>query len=382
MITETAVAERITVIDPTVATSACAVSLRGVTKSYGERTAVRELNLDIASGEFFSLLGPSGCGKTTTLRMIGGFVDPSYGEVSLHGKDVTDLPPNRRDVNTVFQSYALFDHLSVWENVAFGLRRRRVGKAEMTRRVGEMLELVQLTGRDKDKPSALSGGQRQRVALARALVNRPSVLLLDEPLAALDLKLRKAMQVELKRIQREVGITFVFVTHDQDEALTMSDRIAVMSEGKVHQCGTPEDIYERPATRFVAEFIGTANLMSGSYTGTGITLPGGVPLHTGRLDGCVDRRRSGDRRAAGEDVALRPHAGHGADRRHPQGHRLRRGHHDVSIRNRAWCRGFGARAEPALRPHRGALGRRRTRPHRLACQAQPRPADLNQELSQ
>ncbi len=281
MTTKTAVAERITVIDPTVATSACAVSLRRVTKSYGERTAVRELNLDIASGEFFSLLGPSGCGKTTTLRMIGGFVDPSYGEVSLHGKDVTDLPPNRRDVNTVFQSYALFDHLSVWENVAFGLRRRRVGKAEMTRRVGEMLELVQLTGRDKDKPSALSGGQRQRVALARALVNRPSVLLLDEPLAALDLKLRKAMQVELKRIQREVGITFVFVTHDQDEALTMSDRIAVMSEGRVHQCGTPEDIYERPATRFVAEFIGTANLMSGSYTGTGIELPGGVPLHTG-----------------------------------------------------------------------------------------------------
>ena len=286
MITETAVAERITVIDPTVATSACAVSLRRVTKSYGERTAVRELNLDIASGEFFSLLGPSGCGKTTTLRMVGGFVDPSYGEVSLHGKDVTDLPPNRRDVNTVFQSYALFDHLSVWENVAFGLRRRRVGKTEMTRRVGEMLELVQLTGRDKDKPSALSGGQRQRVALARALVNRPSVLLLDEPLAALDLKLRKAMQVELKRIQREVGITFVFVTHDQEEALTMSDRIAVMSEGKVHQCGTPEDIYERPATRFVAEFIGTANLMSGSYTGTGIELPGGVPLYTGRLDGC------------------------------------------------------------------------------------------------
>jgi spermidine/putrescine transport system ATP-binding protein len=184
MITETAVAERITVIDPTVATSACAVSLRRVTKSYGERTAVRELNLDIASGEFFSLLGPSGCGKTTTLRMVGGFVDPSYGEVSLHGKDVTDLPPNRRDVNTVFQSYALFDHLSVWENVAFGLRRRRVGKTEMTRRVGEILELVQLTGRDKDKPSALSGGQRQRVALARALVNRPSVLLLDEPLAA------------------------------------------------------------------------------------------------------------------------------------------------------------------------------------------------------
>ena len=248
---------------------------------------VRDLNLDIASGEFFSLLGPSGCGKTTTLRMIGGFVDPTHGEVFLDGRDVTDLPPNRRDVNTVFQSYALFDHLSIWDNVAFGLRRRKVAKSEMTRRVGEMLELVQLTGRDKDKPSALSGGQRQRVALARALVNRPAVLLLDEPLAALDLKLRKAMQVELKRIQREVGITFVFVTHDQDEALTMSDRIAVMSGGAVQQCGTPEDIYERPANRCVAEFIGTANLMTGTYAGDGISLPGDVPLRTGPLHGCA-----------------------------------------------------------------------------------------------
>ena len=264
-----------------------AVSLRGITKSYGATTVVHDLDLDIAAGEFFSLLGPSGCGKTTTLRMIGGFVDPTHGEVSLQGVDVTDLPPNRRDVNTVFQSYALFDHLSIWENVAFGLRRRHVGKAEMKRRVGEMLELVQLTGRDGDKPGALSGGQRQRVALARALVNRPAVLLLDEPLAALDLKLRKAMQVELKRIQREVGITFVFVTHDQEEALTMSDRIAVMSGGTVQQCGTPEDVYERPATRCVAEFIGTANLMTGTYAGAGLTLPGGVALNTGRLDGCA-----------------------------------------------------------------------------------------------
>jgi spermidine/putrescine transport system ATP-binding protein len=254
-----------------------AVSLRGITKSYGATPVVHDLDLDIATGEFFSLLGPSGCGKTTTLRMIGGFVDPTHGEVSLRGVDVTDLPPNRRDVNTVFQSYALFDHLSIWENVAFGLRRRHVGKAEMKRRVGEMLELVQLTGRDGDKPGALSGGQRQRVALARALVNRPAVLLLDEPLAAL----------ELKRIQREVGITFVFVTHDQEEALTMSDRIAVMSGGTVQQCGTPEDVYERPATRCVAEFIGTANLMTGTYAGAGLTLPGGVALNTGRLDGCA-----------------------------------------------------------------------------------------------
>ncbi len=286
MSTPTSTLTAIETIDRSVATAPCAVSLRNITKSYGDSAVVRDLNLDIAAGEFFSLLGPSGCGKTTTLRMIGGFADPTHGEVSLHGNDVTDLPPNRRDVNTVFQSYALFEHLSIWENVAFGLRRRKVAKSEMKRRVGEMLELVQLTGRDKDKPSALSGGQRQRVALARALVNRPSVLLLDEPLAALDLKLRKAMQVELKRIQREVGITFVFVTHDQEEALTMSDRIAVMSAGTVHQCGTPEDIYERPATRCVAEFIGTANLMSGTYAGSGITLPGGVDLPTGALDGC------------------------------------------------------------------------------------------------
>jgi len=287
MSTTSATLTRIDAIDPSIATVDAAVSLRDISKAYGDSTVVRDLNLDIAAGEFFSLLGSSGCGKTTTLRMIGGFVDPTRGVVSLHGKDVTDLPPNRRDVNTVFQSYALFEHLSIWDNVAFGLRRRKVAKAEMTRRVGEMLELVQLTGRDKDKPNALSGGQRQRVALARALVNRPSVLLLDEPLAALDLKLRKAMQVELKRIQREVGITFVFVTHDQEEALTMSDRIAVMSAGAVQQCGTPEDIYERPATRCVAEFIGTANLMTGSYTGTGLTLPGGVVLRTGALEGCA-----------------------------------------------------------------------------------------------
>ena len=294
MFTPTSTLTPIETIDRSAATAACAVSLREVSKSYGDSTVVRDLSLDIAAGEFFSLLGPSGCGKTTTLRMIGGFVDPTQGEVLLHGKEVTNLPPNRRDVNTVFQSYALFDHLSIWENVAFGLRRRKVAKAEIKRRVGEMLELVQLTGRDKDKPSALSGGQRQRVALARALVNRPAVLLLDEPLAALDLKLRKAMQVELKRIQREVGITFVFVTHDQEEALTMSDRIAVMSGGKVHQCGTPEDIYERPATRCVAEFIGTANLMTGTYVGTGITLAGGVPVHTGPVRGC----------AVGDEVAI------------------------------------------------------------------------------
>jgi spermidine/putrescine transport system ATP-binding protein len=264
-----------------------AVTLAGISKAYGPVEVVRDLDLAVDGGEFFSLLGPSGCGKTTTLRMIGGFVDPTRGSVALHGKDVTDRPPHRRDVNTVFQSYALFEHLSVWDNVAFGLRRRKTPKPEMVRRVGEMLELVQLTGRDRDKPRALSGGQRQRVALARALVNRPSVLLLDEPLGALDLKLRRAMQVELKRIQREVGITFVFVTHDQDEALTMSDRIAVMSDGVLHQCGTPEDIYERPATRFVASFIGTANLMSGVYRDETLTLAGDVRLPVGRLPGVL-----------------------------------------------------------------------------------------------
>lgn len=269
-------------------TTGPAVELRGIHKSYGDTAVVHDLDLAVEGGAFFSMLGPSGCGKTTTLRMIGGFVDPTRGDVLLHGEDVTDLPPNRRDVNTVFQSYALFDHLSVWDNVAFGLKRRRTPRAEITQRVGEVLELVQLTGRDKDRPRQLSGGQRQRVALARALVNRPSVLLLDEPLAALDLKLRKAMQVELKRIQREVGITFVFVTHDQDEALTMSDAIAVMCDGAVHQVGTPEEIYEHPATAFVAGFIGTANQMTGSYSAGVLTLPGSVPLRCGPLTDVAD----------------------------------------------------------------------------------------------
>jgi len=222
----------IATLEPTLTTTACAVSMRGITKSYGERTVVRDLNLDIAGGEFFSLLGPSGCGKTTTLRMIGGFVDPTYGEVLLHDKDVTDLPPNRRDVNTVFQSYALFDHLSVWENVAFGLRRRRVGKAEMTRRVGEMLELVQLTGRDKDKPNALSGGQRQRVALARALVTRPSVLLLDEPTTGLDFVARQQFMVSVGRLARE-GTTILIVTHHIEEVIPETRRVVLLSHGRI-----------------------------------------------------------------------------------------------------------------------------------------------------
>ncbi|MFE1881099.1 ABC transporter ATP-binding protein [Streptomyces diastatochromogenes] len=265
-----------------------AVRLDGVSKQFADSYAVHRLDLDIEAGHFFSLLGPSGCGKTTSLRMIGGFSDPSEGSVLLAGEDVTALPPNRRNVNTVFQSYALFDHLSVADNVAFGLKRKGVAKAEIRQRVGEMLDLVQLAGLADRRPRTLSGGQRQRVALARALVNRPAVLLLDEPLAALDLKLRRQMQVELKQIQREVGITFVFVTHDQDEALTMSDRIAVMNEGSIEQCGTPEDVYEHPATRFVASFMGTSNLMTGTYRGGEVALEQGPALPVGARTGIAD----------------------------------------------------------------------------------------------
>ncbi|MFF5289849.1 ABC transporter ATP-binding protein [Paractinoplanes globisporus] len=255
-----------------------AVRLDGITKSFGSSVAVDDVTLDIRPGEFFAMLGPSGCGKTTSLRMIAGFADPDSGSVLLGGEDVTYLPPNKRNVNTVFQSYAVFEHLSVADNVAFGLKRRGVPRDERRERVGRMLDLVQLTGMANRRPRTLSGGQRQRVALARALVNRPKVLLLDEPLAALDLKLRRQMQVELKQIQREVGVTFVFVTHDQDEALTMSDRLAVMNGGRVAQVGTPEDVYERPADAFVAGFIGTSNVMTGTYADGRLTLPGGVSL--------------------------------------------------------------------------------------------------------
>jgi spermidine/putrescine transport system ATP-binding protein len=276
-----------------------AVRLDQVSKVFGDAYAVRDVTLDIAAGEFFSLLGPSGCGKTTSLRMIGGFADPTDGSILLDGQDVTGLPPNKRDVNTVFQSYAVFDHLSVADNVAFGLRRRGVDRSEVRTRVATMLELVQLTGLADRRPRTLSGGQRQRVALARALVCRPKVLLLDEPLAALDLKLRRQMQVELKQIQREVGVTFVFVTHDQDEALTMSDRVAVMNEGVVEQCGTPEDVYERPATTFVAAFMGTSNLMPGVYSTDGtVALTGGPTVAVGPRTGIAD--------GAGVSVSVRP----------------------------------------------------------------------------
>ncbi len=240
------------------------IRLTDLTKHFRDVRAVDRVTMDIRSGEFFSMLGPSGCGKTTTLRMIGGFELPTAGRIELRGRDVTTDAPDKRPVNMVFQNYALFPHLDVHENVAFGLRRKGVEKSDTKRRVGEALDLVHLGGYDKRKPNQLSGGQQQRVALARALVNRPNVLLLDEPLGALDLKLRKALQVELKRVQVEVGITFVYVTHDQEEALTMSDRIAVMRGGKVEQLGTPEELYERPLTRFVADFIGTSNLLTGA----------------------------------------------------------------------------------------------------------------------
>ena len=239
------------------------VRLDRVTKRFGDQVAVDDLSVDIQHGEFFSLLGPSGCGKTTTLRMIGGFEDPTSGNVSLGETDVTALPPYRRDVNTVFQSYALFPHLDVFENVAFGLRRRRVSKSEVTTRVAEMLRLVDLPGFERRRPGQLSGGQQQRVALARALVNEPRVLLLDEPLGALDLKLCKQMQLELKRIQQEVQITFLYVTHDQEEAMTMSNRLAVMRRGRVEQIGPPEEVYDRPRTEFVAGFLGASNLLAG-----------------------------------------------------------------------------------------------------------------------
>lgn len=239
------------------------VELRKVFKVYSGETAVRGIDLGIPQGEFFSILGPSGCGKTTTLRLIAGFEQPTAGEVLIRGQTMVDVPPYRRPVNTVFQSYALFGHMTVWENVAFGLRIRKLGRAEVQNRVDEALQLVKMESFARRYPSQLSGGQQQRVALARALINRPTVVLLDEPLGALDLKLRKEMQVELSTLHRELGVTFVMVTHDQEEALSLSDRIAVMNGGRIEQIGTPSQIYENPQTPFVADFIGDTNLLQG-----------------------------------------------------------------------------------------------------------------------
>jgi spermidine/putrescine transport system ATP-binding protein len=269
------------------------VRLEDVVKQFDDVVAVDGISVEIPRGSFFAMLGPSGCGKTTTLRMIGGFEEPTEGKIFLGDQDVVGLPPYKRDVNTVFQSYALFPHMSVEDNVAFGLERKGVPKAELRGRVAEMLELVGLHGFGKRKPKQLSGGQQQRVALARALVNHPRVLLLDEPLGALDLKLRKQMQLELKRIQNEVGITFVHVTHDQEEAMTMADTIAVMSQGRIEQLGPPQELYERPATAFVAGFLGVSNLLSGVVEG-----PDAVRLDEGTLVRASVNGRSG-RVAAG-----------------------------------------------------------------------------------
>jgi spermidine/putrescine transport system ATP-binding protein len=275
-----------------------AVELSDVTKAFGEIIAVERMSLSISDGEFFSLLGPSGCGKTTTLRMIAGFERPTVGEVYIKSQPMAQIPAYRRPVNTVFQNYALFPHMTVAQNVAFGLEMKKIAKSEIQRRVSEILELVQLPGMGDRRPKQLSGGQQQRVALARALVNRPDVLLLDEPLGALDLKLRKAMQLELKQIQSEVGITFIYVTHDQEEALTMSDRIAVMSDGLVQQVGLPRDIYEHPANRFVADFIGETNFISGEVC----ELAEMVTVRVGEVE--LSGSTNGHAIAKGEQVTL------------------------------------------------------------------------------
>jgi len=285
------------------------VQLRGLVKEFEDSVAVAGIDLHIAAGEFFSLLGPSGCGKTTTLRMIAGFERPTAGEILLDGADLARVPPHRRNVHTVFQNYALFPHMNVYDNIAFGLRRRRVPKAELDARVQESIRLVELSGLARRRPNQLSGGQQQRVALARALVLRPAVLLLDEPLGALDARIRKQLRIELKAVQEEVGITFVFVTHDQEEALSMSDRLAVMSNGRVEQIGTPAEVYENPATVFVAEFLGVSNMMDAVIAGHEA---GGCTVRVGDF---ALRARCGDVAARGavkiivrpERVSLTPH---------------------------------------------------------------------------
>jgi spermidine/putrescine transport system ATP-binding protein len=278
------------------------VVLVDLVKRFADVTAVAGINLDMPPGEFFSLLGPSGCGKTTTLRCIAGFERPDEGQILLDGVDMAQTPPHKRNVNTVFQNYALFPHLSVADNVGFGLRYKEVSKEEAQKRIGDALALVRLEGYERRRPSQLSGGQQQRVALARALILNPAVLLLDEPLGALDAKLRKALQIELKALQREVGITFIYVTHDQEEALTMSDRLAVMSSGRVEQVGTPSEIYEEPATAYVADFLGVSNLMDARAESGGSGQPATVRLGDSTL--IVDK---GDTDARGDvKVTIRP----------------------------------------------------------------------------
>ena len=260
-----------------------AVRFRNVERHFGPVKAVDDVSMEICDGEFFSMLGPSGSGKTTCLRMIAGFEQPTSGSIQLHGREVAGVPPYERDVNTVFQDYALFPHMTIEDNVGYGLMIRRVDKRERLRRVNEMLELVRLPGVGGRKPAQLSGGQRQRVALARALINHPGVLLLDEPLGALDLKLRQEMQSELKAIQQQVGITFIYVTHDQEEAMTMSTRIAIFNHGRLEQVGTPDEVYERPATAFVAGFVGTSNLFTGETASRLRGIPGAFTVRPERI---------------------------------------------------------------------------------------------------
>ncbi len=292
------------------------IEIDHVSKEFADFTAVKDANFSIVEGEFFSMLGPSGCGKTTTLRMIAGFETPTSGAIRLQGEDVSRVPPNKRDVNTVFQQYALFPHMNVWDNVAYGPRAKKLPKEEVAKRVEELLGVVRLSDFATRRPGQLSGGQQQRVALARALVNYPKALLLDEPLGALDLKLRQGMQLELKRIQREVGITFVFVTHDQEEALTMSDRIAVMNVGNVEQIGSPREIYDHPASVFVAGFIGQANLWVAKVVErTGSTTT--VEVAGRRLD--VENDRSGLQVGETGTFMVRPERVHiDADAAHPE----------------------------------------------------------------
>ena len=273
------------------------IELVGVSKSYGEEQVIKNLDLYILDNEFVTLLGPSGCGKTTTLRIIGGFVTPDTGKVIFDGKDITALPPNKRQLNTVFQKYALFPHMNVFENIAFGLRIKNTPEAEIKSRVGEMLEMVGLSGFEKRAVTQLSGGQQQRIAIARALVNKPRVLLLDEPLGALDFKMRQDMQYELKNIHKQAGITFIYVTHDQEEALTLSDTIAVMNQGIIQQIGTPEDIYNEPKNAFVADFIGDSNIIDGIMVRDRLVNIRGIDFP------CVD---TGFRQDEPVDVVIRP----------------------------------------------------------------------------
>ena len=332
------------------------VRLQNLTKRFDEVAAVDDLSLDIERGRFVALLGPSGCGKTTTLRMIGGFEEPTAGRIMLGDRDVAGQPAYKRDVNTVFQSYALFPHLSTFENVAFGLRRRGVKGDEVKRRALEALELVGLSGMAKRKARQMSGGQQQRVALARALVNRPRVLLLDEPLGALDLKLRKQMQLELKQIQREVGLTFIHVTHDQEEAMTMADQIVVMNHGKIEQAGTSEELYEHPRTAFVAGFLGVSNLLSATVSGEGqVRLSDGSIGLGAAPRTCRSQRRGLHRDPAGEDPRWQLRAE--PDHRHRHRECL---HGRLDPVHRRHGRGLGYRLRPECACGRDASCRRRS----------------------